>query len=55
MEERSVKPLPVPVKRSGLENRYYIYLCQCGHGVQASWNYCPICGRRLEWGEDETN
>ena len=27
--------------------------CPCGKGVHDKYNYCPLCGARLDWSVDE--
>lgn len=28
-------------------------LCECGFIVSDKWTYCPACGCRLIWGDDD--
>ena len=27
----------------------HVGYCKCGYLVNAEWEYCPLCGARLEW------
>lgn len=45
------RDIPLPVIREELGGGYY-YRCpviKCNKVVKAEWNWCPICGQRLDF------
>jgi len=31
----------------------HVGYCKCGYLVNAEWKYCPNCGAKLDWSDDE--
>ena len=50
--KETIKPIAIPVKNGYLLNKYYMYFCECGHTLQTDYNFCPCCGKELNWDED---
>lgn len=36
----------------GKKNTFYVYYCvngECLHRIYRTWQYCPYCGKKIEW------
>ena len=50
-----VKGIKVPNKEIVIVEPFttdmtHIGYCKCGYLVNEEWNYCPKCGREIQWG-----
>lgn len=44
----------VPVKPTIRKGRFTDYACgQCGAGIREEHDYCPKCGREIDWKHEE--
>ena len=41
-------------KKPKTDDRYVMYICPCCNDfVKVSHNYCPNCGQKLDWSDEE--
>lgn len=53
-EQTLLKQIPKKVKDARTVADLKIGLCpDCGDGSNSEFNYCPICGQRLDWRDEE--
>ena len=41
-------------KKPKTDDRYVMYICPCCNDfIKVSHNYCPNCGQKLDWSDEE--
>ena len=50
-----VKSIKVPNKETVIVEPFttditHVGYCKCGYLVKEEWDYCPKCGRKIQWG-----
>ncbi len=52
--ERTAKVIDKSVGRHSIFNFDWIGKCEkCGNGIQYAFDYCPYCGSKLDWSDNE--
>ena len=52
--ERTAKVIDKSAGRHSIIEFDWVGKCEkCGNGIQYAFDYCPYCGSRLDWSDDE--
>ena len=52
--ERTAKVIDKSVGRHSIIDFDWVGKCEkCGNGIQYAFDYCPYCGSKLDWSENE--